>query len=353
MGDDDLDIAATLTNFTDVHAGGGYGSELEQPKSRHVLRQFGALEGDRARKSKHQEPLPKPKTADMEKQEFVRRHASGSVVDNAYQHHVTMMNNYVFFYGGGLGRVPQPETKTDADVIEENHRFVWEDSDLKEMTWEKEQAKKYYDKLFKEYCLADMTRYKENKIALRWRVEKEVFNGKGQHICGNVACNERQELRSWEVNFAYQEHGEHRNALVKLTLCPPCSEKLHYHRKKQKELALEEERRSREARTLAKKLKKERRKERKEKKNRKQQQKKKEEAAEDGKKGKRKKSKHKQDHSVSSSAEAASSSSSSPSESEESDDGDTKRKKMAHQRHHHNHKRRTTPEPEFGPPRPI
>lgn len=29
---------------------------------------------------------------------------------------------------------------------------------------EKRLAKKYYDKLFKEYCIADLSRYKENKV---------------------------------------------------------------------------------------------------------------------------------------------------------------------------------------------
>jgi hypothetical protein len=32
-----------------------------------------------------------------------------------------------------------------------------------------------------------------------------------------------------QVNFAYEEHGERKNALVKLRLCPPCSEKLNHH----------------------------------------------------------------------------------------------------------------------------
>ena len=27
-------------------------------------------------------------------------------------------------------------------------------------------AKKYYDKLFKEYCISDLSRYKENKVGL-------------------------------------------------------------------------------------------------------------------------------------------------------------------------------------------
>lgn len=111
-------------------------------------------------------------------------------------------------------------------------------------------SKKYYDKLFKEYCISDLTYYKENKIALRWRIEKEVVLGKGQFICGNKTCQEQEHLRTWEVNFAYIEKGEKKNALIKLSklnlkkklidflifkilgLCPPCSEKLNYKSKK-------------------------------------------------------------------------------------------------------------------------
>ncbi|KAF4791356.1 protein FRA10AC1 [Turdus rufiventris] len=81
---------------------------------------------------------------------------------------------------------------------------------------EKRLAKKYYDKLFKEYCIADLSRYKENKFGFRWRHEKEVISGKGQFSCGNKHCDENEGLKSWEVNFGYVEHGEKRNALVKL-----------------------------------------------------------------------------------------------------------------------------------------
>ena len=31
---------------------------------------------------------------------------------------------------------------------------------------EKRLAKKYYDKLFKEYCISDLSRYKENKVTI-------------------------------------------------------------------------------------------------------------------------------------------------------------------------------------------
>ena len=51
---------------------------------------------------------------------------------------------------------------------------------------------------------------------MRWRVEKEVVAGKGQFICGDKACTSRDGLKSWEVNFAYNELGERKNALVKL-----------------------------------------------------------------------------------------------------------------------------------------
>lgn len=84
-------------------------------------------------------------------------------------------------------------------------------------TWEERLARKYYDKLFKEYCICDLSRYKENKIANRFRMEKEIVTGKGQFICGETSCKEETGLRTWEVNFAYVEAGERRNALVKIS----------------------------------------------------------------------------------------------------------------------------------------
>lgn len=65
-------------------------------------------------------------------------------------------------------------------------------------------------------------------MALRWRTEKEVVVGKGQFECGNKKCSIKDNLKSWEVNFGYEEHGEKRNALVKVRLCPECSNKLNY-----------------------------------------------------------------------------------------------------------------------------
>ena len=39
----------------------------------------------------------------------------------------------------------------------------------------------------------------------------------GQFTCGNKKCKLDEDLRSWEVNFSYEEHGEKKNALVKLS----------------------------------------------------------------------------------------------------------------------------------------
>ncbi|XP_052861878.1 protein FRA10AC1 homolog [Anopheles cruzii] len=151
---------------------------------------------------------------------------------NPYELHKHLINEYILTKPGATKLLERDSSrdKTDHDVIRENHRFLWHSEPVD--SWEKELAKKYYDKLFKEYCISDLSRYRENKVALRWRIEKEVVLGKGQFICGDRKCEEQSELRSWEVNFAYLEHGEKKNALVKLRLCPKCSDRLNYRSKK-------------------------------------------------------------------------------------------------------------------------
>ncbi|CAG8651937.1 10701_t:CDS:2, partial [Cetraspora pellucida] len=124
----------------------------------------------------------------------------------------------------------EKEYKSEFDILKENHKFLRSEEDESELTWEQRLAKKYYDKLFKEYCIAELKYYKEGKIALRWRTEKEVMIGKGQLTCASTRCSEKVDLKSWEVNFAYVEDGEKKNALVKIRLCPTCSYKLNYNK---------------------------------------------------------------------------------------------------------------------------
>lgn len=139
-----------------------------------------------------------------------------------YTRHKMLINQYQLCYSGATDKLKRDTSKdrTDLDVLRENHRFLWED-DLESAengleSWGKRLAKKYYDQLFKEYGICDLERFKEKKIAMRWRIEKEVLEGKGQFICGERKCTEKSDLRSWEVNFAYLEEEFKKNALVKM-----------------------------------------------------------------------------------------------------------------------------------------
>jgi protein FRA10AC1 len=113
-------------------------------------------------------------------------------------------------------------------------RFLREEEEVD--SWESRLAQKYYDKLFKEYCLGDFSRYKTGQVGLRWRTEKECIHGKGHFVCGNLKCDRIDELHSWEVHFRYKEAGESKEALVKIRLCPECTEKLHYGRRRKRKV---------------------------------------------------------------------------------------------------------------------
>ena len=123
------------------------------------------------------------------------------------------------------------------------------------------------DKLFKEYAIADLSRYKEGAVGaaflccvycfvsfyavfisfnaafvlkmidlqgLRWRTEQEVVTGKGQFSCGAKRCEEFNDLQSFEVDFNYREVGEKKQALVKLRVCPECGRRLNYRHQRKK-----------------------------------------------------------------------------------------------------------------------
>lgn len=178
----------------------------------------------------------------------------------AFDRHKQLVNNYLTYYGKSARDMFRPDKskwKKDIDVVRENHRFLWEDEegeeiDKKDLQWEQRIAKKYWDKLFKEYAICDLTFYKKNRIAFRWRIEKEVISGKGQFVCAQKkVCAEKEGLRTWEVNFGYVEENVKKQALVKVRLCATCSAKLNSNkkyrevRKEQNRLALLQEKESR------------------------------------------------------------------------------------------------------------
>ncbi|XP_028777002.1 protein FRA10AC1 [Neltuma alba] len=175
------------------------------------------------------------KSAIFEREERKQQYQAHIRGLNAYDRHKKFLNDYVSFYGKEKPSNLRLPIKTDKDTLREGYRFIRSEEDDMDPSWEQRLVKRYYDKLFKEYCIADMSHYKSGKIGLRWRTEKEVISGKGQFICGNKHCDEKDGLASYEVNFCYFEAGENKQALVKLVTCERCAEKLHYKRRKEKE----------------------------------------------------------------------------------------------------------------------
>ncbi|XP_043912601.1 protein FRA10AC1 homolog isoform X2 [Protopterus annectens] len=233
----------TGLDLVKVHGLGGYDSDFSDSECEGTTRKKDKrkhIDDDLLKKPFQKEKYSKVAHKQVAVQEWDREEARNRrfhlIAMDAFARHKKFVNDYILYYGGKKEefRRSTESDKTDLDIIRENHRFLWNEQDEEDLTWEKKLAKKYYDKLFKEYCIADLSRYKENKFGFRWRIEKEVIAGKGQFFCGNKRCEEKEGLKSWEVNFAYVEHGEKRNALVKLRLCPECSYKLNYsHRRKE------------------------------------------------------------------------------------------------------------------------
>lgn len=177
---------------------------------------------------------------------FSREHRRQQYADkllglNAYERHKHFIKEYQQYYYGASAASSAGQKlplKTDNDTLRETYRFIRTEEDDAERSWEQRLAKRYHEKLFKEYCIADMSRYKESRIGMRWRTEKEVISGKGQFECANKKCARKEGLRSYEVNFAYTEAGESKQALVKLRVCPKCSFKLNYRKEKELERKL-------------------------------------------------------------------------------------------------------------------
>ncbi|KAF9973694.1 hypothetical protein BGZ73_003027 [Actinomortierella ambigua] len=155
--------------------------------------------------------------------------------DDAWSRHQQYIASYVKYFQKDKAKETGSTSKCDKyskkelAILHENHRFLRSDDDnTEELSWEQRLAKKYYDRLYKEYALVELKYYEIGRIAMRWRNEIEVMRGKGQFTCGSLRCDEARGLHSWEVNFAYVEEGVKKNALVKVRLCEACSIKLNY-----------------------------------------------------------------------------------------------------------------------------
>jgi len=91
---------------------------------------------------------------------------------NAYERHKRLINDYVRYYSkeksfDAIFKRDTSKDKTDLDIVRSEHRFLWDDEeDTPDETWEKRLAKKYYDKLFKEYCICDLSHWQKKKKLL-------------------------------------------------------------------------------------------------------------------------------------------------------------------------------------------
>ncbi len=145
--------------------------------------------------------------------------------EDPQKRHDTLVGHLSAFYA------PKLESKgdgdsivTDYDVLKHSYRFLRSEADdSKEVPSIVRSARRYYDRLFKEYALCDVSRVSSKSIGLRWRTHKECVEGKGQFSCGSLGCDNVDGLESYEVPFKYREAGESKHALVKIRVCPPCA----------------------------------------------------------------------------------------------------------------------------------
>jgi len=160
-----------------------------------------------------------------------RRQPAVGDFENAYDRHRRFVAEYASRYASRsadpAAHGGAPLGASEYAIAREHSRFIWRAS-AAPLVWEERVAKNYYERLFKEYAIADLAQYEHGRIGLRWRTEAEVVDGKGQFVCASRGCSETAGLCSYEINFRYAERGETHNALVKLRCCGPCALKLNH-----------------------------------------------------------------------------------------------------------------------------
>eukprot|EP00823_Brevimastigomonas_motovehiculus_P004071 TRINITY_DN2610_c0_g1_i1.p1 TRINITY_DN2610_c0_g1~~TRINITY_DN2610_c0_g1_i1.p1 ORF type:complete len:500 (-),score=151.15 TRINITY_DN2610_c0_g1_i1:1492-2991(-) len=247
------------SDFVALHLGSGYSSELESVKGeRRSVSAFDAKPNTRPPSLGGHIPGTKfdlnSRFETIRTRELNKMYGGEWRNMDAWTRHQKLVSDYLTYYGGKMTdfqQESQSKVVTDFDILKQEHCFIRSEDEDKNPSWEKRVAINYYQKLFKEYCLADMTFYKQGKMGLRWRTQEEVLKGKGQFVCGNKKCTVTENLKSYEVNFGYMEQGKVKQALVKLRVCRNCAYKLNYQKIKrleqqQKEKEKEKEKKEKE-----------------------------------------------------------------------------------------------------------
>ncbi|KAG2125390.1 folate-sensitive fragile site protein Fra10Ac1-domain-containing protein [Suillus clintonianus] len=128
---------------------------------------------------------------------------------------------------------------TEFDILKASHKFLRDGTDGEASTsWNDQLAQKYYDSLYREFAICDLKHYKSGNFTLRWRTETEVLSGTGDTTCANARCPDHTAsstpLTTLELPFTYEEHGQRKEALVKVVLCSKCVRKIMWKRKHEK-----------------------------------------------------------------------------------------------------------------------
>jgi len=139
---------------------------------------------------------------------------------NAYERHVNNVNHFIIPYQKEEPRKVTGET--DLDVLLREYRFIRESEEEDAKSWETRLARRHYERLYKDYAIADLSKWREGALGLRWLNQTEVLQGKGYSYCAATDCDSAEELKAFEVPFTYVENGEKKATLVKVRLCRSC-----------------------------------------------------------------------------------------------------------------------------------
>ncbi|KAA8898921.1 folate-sensitive fragile site protein Fra10Ac1-domain-containing protein, partial [Sphaerosporella brunnea] len=153
---------------------------------------------------------------------------------SAYTRHLSYTAAQANLYNNAPS-APAPQ-RTERDILLTHHRFLRSPSPTApdaNADYEKALAETYDKKLYKEFVLMSLSRWREGMVAMRWRTEEEVKSGKGERVCAELECGKEKEAET-EVLFAYVEDGEKKEAMVKTRLCGGCREKLRKAREREK-----------------------------------------------------------------------------------------------------------------------
>ncbi|GJD07457.1 Protein FRA10AC1 [Galdieria sulphuraria] len=133
---------------------------------------------------------------------------------NAYEKHVRDINNFVIPYQRE-NKYKKVVGETDLDVLKREYRFIRESEEEDAKSWETRLARRHYERLYKDYAIAELSQWREGSVGFRWLNQTEVLQGKGYSCCAATDCDSASELNTFEVPFTYEEDGETKATLVK------------------------------------------------------------------------------------------------------------------------------------------